>query len=365
MDPLGTYQSLNKVADYVILLRALQKNTIELNQSDVDILKRFSFTKMTYAYQLWKHLKIRGRIISYKSIRKKVLKFKALGLIEVSKRRKIHKTFYYKLSTYGIFYLFYKRSAVFRGLLLSYSDDPIFQYLLYPILKRETVMQIRSIWGYSNIGVYLSECCGKIGDILRDDRVWSNNISQTHIFFWNEIPSDDGSEELLSYLKTRYNFEWLGYDCLVQKLDGDKIIKISKGEQILNFKLNRSSTRASLIHQGKLIHEYAVEKFEYDVRELEVCDTIPPATPKRLIEGKFQSSLPRDVERLYLSLLNVYRFPFNRPRYEQKEVFNDIKILNHDRDFISRLESVINKYTKYYREFVGNRDLLSQHWNNQ
>ena len=212
---MGTYRTLY---DYVDYLRNFDNESIELSKDDLNILVRFTIIKYTSAYQLYKALKSRGRVIAYKNVRKKILRFKSLRLIDISKQSKKHNAIYFGLTSFGIFHLYYKRQLGIwlSHLIENYGNDPIFYHLLYPILKRETVGQITSPYGYAEVNKYLAECCKRIGEILREALNINNFTSESHIFFWDDIPDGD-NEDLLFYLLTRYGLEWLENGCRVQK----------------------------------------------------------------------------------------------------------------------------------------------------
>jgi hypothetical protein len=356
MDPEGTY------IKYIESLQKFRYENIELNSDNLNILMRFSISKYTSSYQLMKFLESRGRIISYKNTRKKVIKYQSLGLIEVSKRIRKHKTIYYKLTEYGIFYLYYKRQIwmSLKDILENYGNFPIFHLLLYPILAREKLSQIR--YGYLEFNKYLANCCKKIADILSQaSKKTRDSDLETPIFFWDDIPDSDVKEDLLFYLLTSFGFEWLESGCLVQKLD-DKTIRINKGRKILFMKFDDAKLKVNLVFRKKLLRQFSVKPFEFDKRKTLVYDTAPRRTWKEILQANFPSNSLFDfheqIESLSFSLLDIYQNPSDHFNYDRREMFHDLKIFKNDSRFLNLLDLVSKKYILFYKDFKNNLEAI-------
>ena len=65
-----------------------------------------------------------------------------------------------------------------------------------------------------------------------------------YLFSWDEIPGND-NEKLIDFLKQNYNLDWLREE-KIDKIDNDKIIKVSVENNYLSLSLNNQNTKVNL-----------------------------------------------------------------------------------------------------------------------
>ena len=149
---------------YILELYKIQKNFTGLGEAEKQILPLIAEKNCFSTYQCYKELN-KQKKISYKNVHKKVKKLLEPGILkEVSKNGK-HGSIYYKLSSFGIYFIFLTlKIEPFRltKLIENYPNDGLFEYFLYQFIDRKTIKEIKSYSILAEIYIFLKECCSNI-----------------------------------------------------------------------------------------------------------------------------------------------------------------------------------------------------------
>ena len=91
-----------------------------------------------------------------------------------------------------------------------------------------------------------------------------------YLFCWDEIPGKD-NDKLIKFLMMNYNLPWLK-NAKIEKNSNNRIIRISKNNKLLKFKLNFEMTTAILEINDEKIDDFIVkmENDEFNIYESEL-----------------------------------------------------------------------------------------------
>ncbi|MDF0681670.1 MAG: hypothetical protein P0116_11980 [Candidatus Nitrosocosmicus sp.] len=134
------------------------------------ILNSFIRRKICSAYQCFKDLSIElnkeGKSISYKNVHEPVQKLLSYNLIRKATNRvgnpTKHGAVYYTLTSFGMFYLMKSRRIWDLDFILEHDKNELFEFLLYPIIKVETLRSLTDPEIIHTIFMYLIRCCQEI-----------------------------------------------------------------------------------------------------------------------------------------------------------------------------------------------------------
>jgi hypothetical protein len=110
------------------------------------------------AYKILSYYKLRRQTMSYKNIQHILRRLQDLYLIEEIQRKFLRGTMYYRLTTIGLFHIFFRIASYPPELLIKYKDNIVLKTLLYPYFEEETIKHSTARF-YSTITQYLRRCC--------------------------------------------------------------------------------------------------------------------------------------------------------------------------------------------------------------
>ncbi len=114
--------------------------------------------------------------------------------------------------------------------------------------------------------------------VLERDNIYLS-LDGSILFGWNKIPVRDNGR-LIKFLKQNYSIDWVKI-AKIEKINGDKTIKLSTEKKVLSLKLNDENTKVSLeINDGRT-DEFIVKKKE---KYLFSWDKIPGNDNGKLLE---------------------------------------------------------------------------------
>ena len=109
------------------------------------------------AFKITSYIKSRRQPMVYKNEYAAVGRLQELNLIE-EEGKFLRGAIYYKLTTFGLFYIFSRMSSYPPKLLTRYRDNILLKTLLYPYFEIDTIKSCTARL-YSVIIQYLRECC--------------------------------------------------------------------------------------------------------------------------------------------------------------------------------------------------------------
>jgi hypothetical protein len=122
------------------------------------------------AYQMYAELRGSEVSLTYKNVRRRIVKLRDVGLIEqVREKKRIRRAIKYKATALGLFYrlLNQKENPVTLGVLDAHKDSVILQIILYPYFEHATIKQFaghyHSLRYFTN---YLMKCCEVIAEYI-------------------------------------------------------------------------------------------------------------------------------------------------------------------------------------------------------
>jgi hypothetical protein len=109
------------------------------------------------SFKITSYIKSRRQPMVYKNEYAAVGRLQELNLIE-EEGKFLRGAIYYKLTTFGLFYIFSRMSSYPPKLLTRYQDNILLKTLLYPYFEIDTIKSCTARL-YSVIIQYLRECC--------------------------------------------------------------------------------------------------------------------------------------------------------------------------------------------------------------
>lgn len=120
------------------------------------------------AYMLWRQL---DGTLSYKNVRKRMQKFKRLGLIEeIKENDRYRNAIKYKASTQGIFHGFLAQEITFVPDIHINKDSTLLQVILYRYFEPETIEKFYRYYADMYLDRYVKRCCELILDAIENKR---------------------------------------------------------------------------------------------------------------------------------------------------------------------------------------------------
>ena len=139
------------------------------------------------------------------------------GLIQLSVGK--HSSNDYSLTDEGIYYLIENTrlpySMLLQDLIKNYSNSNIFQYLVYPFMKLETICSPKiDLHTIAGIGNYLVSTLQKMDSTL--SLLDKQERSEIEIYSWNY-------DKLEDYLRSRYHYDFINIAACVEDEEEDHI----------------------------------------------------------------------------------------------------------------------------------------------
>ena len=353
----SSHQELNnhvEIKKYVSYIRERYSDE-DLDPISLLVLIRFAVNKFTSAYQVYtyldndkdeyviatKQMKNKAHFIAYKNVNEKVQNLYSLGLIEVAKDEDTkHDAIYYRLTPYGIFYLFWKNSILVlvhgREIFKQYKNDKLFQLFLSSM--RGSLHQIQSKAIFDDIIDYLNKICNTIIETI------DNHISKEKIrlYSWKKLlASNDRNDILLDYLNLGLNLQWLDSETpQIEKRKQENMIKISgKGHSIIIMTDSKDKKKLILKADDERFHEFELRKNGL------IIDNRPSAS---------ESGLELDCQRLILwanfeirSLLLSIMGHF-ATEIDNQYMAHDCISISKDRNLMETFQNLTNNIVKEY-----------------
>jgi DNA-binding PadR family transcriptional regulator len=120
------------------------------------------------AYSLFSQLKSQSKPMAYRNVHKRLKRLEELKFIEQEKEEQKFKrnAIYYKLTTFGLFYILSKHPISWeKDLLIKYREDIILKTLLYPYFEENTIENCGFMLRWL-IAQYLRDCCNITLDVF-------------------------------------------------------------------------------------------------------------------------------------------------------------------------------------------------------
>jgi hypothetical protein len=156
---------------YILGLYEMRNKLTDPGEAAKQLLSLIIGKSLFSTYQCYKELN-KHKKISYKNVHKRVKKLYELGLLkEVNNTPGKHGSIYYKLSFFGIYFIFLNHkidSFNIAKIIENYPDDGLFQYFLFRFIDKKTLHKINSQIILEDIFSFLKNCCLCIEDYLKN-----------------------------------------------------------------------------------------------------------------------------------------------------------------------------------------------------
>jgi len=146
--------------DYTTYLSEISEyKQLKLEEVERSLLFRVINTYESSAYKIASHIRIKRLSSQYKSefpVMKRLQEYKFIS--EVQQPSLLRDSIYYKLTTFGLFYIFSNTLNYSPQLLVYHQDSSILKALLFQYLQPNTIRQCTGRF-YAIITQYLKDCC--------------------------------------------------------------------------------------------------------------------------------------------------------------------------------------------------------------
>jgi hypothetical protein len=269
---------------------------------------------------------------------------------EVTKKKpNPHEAHYYRLSEHGVHYIITNninlKYDILKGLLKNYGDHPLFRYILYPCIKRDTLLKIGDSAIFDHAFSYLYDCYQRVEDTIPSiihkgqiDNQTQNGYVTRRLFSWDL--SNEDKDILRSFLKQKYKWNWVDNARVSKTRDGNRI-KVSDELNSVRITLTQSKTKAILFFKKEELLEFVVQgsdvytsqPYRSYLRTLDPSRLPPPISPEEDYMESFLYFLHIRAQQLIFSILSNYV----EPGYSAA-----MQILRHDPKFMQVLKETKN-----------------------
>jgi len=146
--------------DYTTYLSEISEyKQLKLEEVERSLLFRVINTYESSAHKIASHIRIKRLSSQYKSefpVMKRLQEYKFIS--EVQQPSLLRDSIYYKLTTFGLFYIFSNTLNYPPQLLVYHQDSSILKALLFQYLQPNTIRQCTGRF-YATITQYLKDCC--------------------------------------------------------------------------------------------------------------------------------------------------------------------------------------------------------------
>jgi hypothetical protein len=161
--------------DYTIYLSEISEyKQLKLEEVERSLLFRVINTYESSAYKIASHIRIKRLSSQYKSefpVMKRLQEYKFIS--EVQQPSLLRDSIYYKLTSFGLFYIFSNTLNYPPQLLVYHQDRSILKALLFQYLQPNTIRQCTGRF-YATITQYLKDCCRVTIDGLNKSKLLGN-----------------------------------------------------------------------------------------------------------------------------------------------------------------------------------------------
>jgi hypothetical protein len=229
---------------------------------ELEFLKYFAESQSLSTYDIYA-LRKRSSPMIYKNVHSRVTRLYELRFIEKIEKESLRGAKYYKLSTFGIFYLIYNINTfnntllLTKNILLNHGDNILFKEFFGLIVDINTVLKSSPIFVMC-VRDYLHDCCQEILTVV-ESRKEGNSVS-TPIFVWQKVPGED-TTPLKRFLKERFDLNLVDKNLRFKKINDGYTIEIIDGTNIVHIDLNGEKSRTTIKINGKQKCELFVRHF--------------------------------------------------------------------------------------------------------
>lgn len=353
----------------------------KLGETSEKILNTFLRRKICSAYQCYKDLSLElskeGKSITYKNVHEPVQKLFSYNLIKRSMHHfenpTKHGAVYYTLTSFGIFYLMKNRRIWDLNFILEHDKNELFNLLLYPFIKFETIRSLTDPEIIHLIFMYLIKCCQEIenwyftrlryveelGGMITGV-ISIEGISDPQLA---DIKYNNDPKSFIEFLRSEFDIQWLDKETSkITEVEKYKLFRISDPKHTqkeLLLHLNPEAQEAILSEKNKEVIRFVLRKgVDQEYHLLRFW----PYTVKEFLDNG-----PIKVERLYFSsiinelFLKLLEYNVATPYYQkdEKEMHDNFRKLILDEHFMKCIKSFKEEFDSNYSVFINriNMDL--------
>jgi hypothetical protein len=248
----------------------------------------------------------------------------------------------------GIVYLILKRKVLafstITWIFRNYGDNILFKRILYPYISKDTIMRLVFFNSLSPVALFLYDFCREIVSSIESTYIPENADLMKLIIASKTDPQDARqSKALITFLKRRFNLDWLDKANVV--LENDTALRISYGSNSILIRLYNSNTKAVLtVSKKRRKRQFVVEVFpdDYIVRNKSVMTR----------EESLEFFLSATVTHLVPTF--IFRLASNVAASSE-----DFRTLCKDKNFMKLLESTRNNFDIQHELFLKEQKTYS------
>jgi Fe2+ or Zn2+ uptake regulation protein len=331
-----------------IVMQAAKKNMTDLRYR---ILKYYIENPGISVYRICKDKSFLHTKYPTKSIYEVVKLLLKLNLIEKDLKQK--EDYHCRLSTAGIFFLILNQDThrlrlpitwnLLRELLDNYSDNVLFQFLIYPYIEYETLKNIADSDVFERLLIYLRDCCKTINLFARSiNNTYNqkNGYLMDQLFIWENIPDEDHDvQSLRNFLKIRFRWNWINR-AVIRRVEN--LIEISYLQHHAIIRTNPKQTKAELVVKGKSIYQFTTKN---------LTNTVAVYTDEFAIEGlkPFKKTVLETILLQFIIFQQTRILEFISSLFLIYGVKSPTtEILSKDRKFIHSVKKMKKHFDKVY-----------------
>lgn len=315
-----------------------------------------------------------NRKIAYKNVYKRVQELYSHNLIRKvnpkENEKPLHDKVQYRLTSLGLFYMYYYDITNTNELLRNYSQNELYKIFLYPYIEQYTVESLTDESIHKEINKFLTKCCRMVDDVylkslkeIKETGGLSRKVGLISTLT-DSLYTDDknlGSNAFIKYLRDKFKIEWLNIESSrIQLIKKNRLIKVIEGEKELLLKIESRKLRANLFDDDTLLFTFDLEKYgmnDYVITEgrrsidIENYITINEPTSKVLIH--------RYVNELCLKILELNARFHHGDMNKKNNILLTNKILKSDKSLIRAIDDFKSEIHYYYEELMDKKFKLN------
>jgi hypothetical protein len=295
---------------------------------ELEFLKYFAESQSLSTYDIYA-LRKRSNPMIYKNVHSRVTRLYELRFIEKIEKESLRGAKYYKLSTFGIFYLIYSNNTfnntllLTKNILLNHGDNYLFKEFFDLIVDIHTVLKSSPIFVLC-VRDYLHDCCQEILTVVESHK--EGHFVSTPIFVWQKVPGED-TTPLKRFLKERFDLNLVNKNLGIKKINDGYTIEISDGTNTVHIDLNGDKSRTAIKINGK-------QKCELFVRHMIVGDPIDYVCIEVSLLDSFKNALKSCAAKWIFRLTMIAS---TLPRH-------DIDLLSQDKKIVRLLGLTLGNF---------------------
>jgi hypothetical protein len=370
---------INKLQNYFEYLNKL--NIVNINLTKASYFTLYQFIKFAYlsTNDIYNLLIDTVYEADYKNILKKIKNLYKLGLIERVRPNKLpeyRNMIYYKLSSAGIIYVFYKLTYTdyeeikINKFIEYHREDKFFNIFLSPYFEIDSLINITS----KHITTILFEYCIEIcKQIIKEVEIFNKMENrgggpEVPYLYWSNFlkynPDDTDSpnyrniEEFLFDIKKQDDLYWLDEENIEVNIVDNLTVTFSLNEHKLIIKIDEKNKKALVFYNEEELGYYSIKR-EYNdflFYAIQYRDTNEVMSHVRI---HFKSEIENIVAKLGFRILESTWWKYNYPWYDkkvQKKVEQDLVLLANDSKILDLVEDIRFNFNRYYKKFYENKD---------